>query len=207
MVKADVLPNYKGRITHDCYQAYFKFENEHSLCNAHLLRELQYVIDNYPKQNWAKLLKEHILKLYRLKQQLIKKGQYYLPEDKLKLVLRKSISYLQLGFLENPTKPKPKKGRGRKPKGKILSLLYRITDHLKEFNAYLFDFDCSFTNNCAERSLRTIKTKSKVVGCFRTENGAQDYLDIISYLSTASKNKLNTFESILTAFNGSPCFV
>ncbi len=39
---ASVLPNYRGRMVHDCWSSYFRFTGAaHSLCGAHLIRELR----------------------------------------------------------------------------------------------------------------------------------------------------------------------
>jgi len=53
-----------------------------------------------------------------------------------------------------------------------------------------------------------IKTKSKVSGCFRSTEGAQDYLKIMSYVGSAKKQGLNAYEAIRQAVLGTPetCF-
>jgi transposase len=59
-----------------------------------------------------------------------------------------------------------------------------------------------FDNNQAERDVRNVKTKIKVSGCFRAENGAQNYLDIMSYISTGRKHGLSAYEALTAAFAG-----
>jgi transposase len=41
-----------------------------------------------------------------------------------------------------------------------------------------------------------------VSGCFRAENGAQNYLDIMSYISTGRKHGLSAYEALTAAFAG-----
>jgi transposase len=64
-----------------------------------------------------------------------------------------------------------------------------------------------FDNNQAERDIRMIKTKTKVSGCFRSIEGASNYLKIMSYVGTAKKLKLNPYEAIRQAVLGSPEFI
>ena len=47
-----------------------------------------------------------------------------------------------------------------------------------------------------------MKTKVKVSVCFRTEEGAQDYLDAMSYLSTCMKHVVTVFDALAAAFAG-----
>ena len=67
---------------------------------------------------------------------------------------------------------------------------------------FIHNFLVPFDNNQAERDLRYVKTKAKVSGSFRTKKGAQTYLKITSYLSTAKKHGINAFEALALAFKG-----
>lgn len=48
-----------------------------------------------------------------------------------------------------------------------------------------------FTNNDAERGLRPIKTKMKVIGSFRIQENANGFCNALSIIQTAQKQKLN----------------
>jgi transposase len=51
-----VLKEFRGTAVHDCWKSYFRYEYcRHGLCNAHLLRELQGVVEN-TGQVWAGLM-------------------------------------------------------------------------------------------------------------------------------------------------------
>jgi len=58
-----VLSGFLGVAVHDCWQAYFKYDNcVHALCNAHLLRELLGVVEN-TGQVWAGLMMDFLRRL------------------------------------------------------------------------------------------------------------------------------------------------
>lgn len=66
MDAADVLPHVHGIIVHDCRGSYWKYQDvTHAICCAHLLRELNGVIENYPEQTWAVRFKELLLDMKR----------------------------------------------------------------------------------------------------------------------------------------------
>ena len=46
------------------------------------------------------------------------------------------------------------------------------------------------------------KKKTKVSGCFRSEEGAQEYLTIMSYIGTAHQHGINAFTAIRKALLG-----
>ena len=48
-----LLEHYKGTLVHDRFSSYFAYKCDHSLCNAHILRDLAYVEERFIA-NWAK---------------------------------------------------------------------------------------------------------------------------------------------------------
>ena len=59
----------------------------------------------------------------------------------------------------------------------------------------------------AEHDLRMIKLKTKVFGCFKTEEGVKDYLKIMSYVGTVHKQGYNPYEAIKMQFSGHLDFI
>ena len=55
-----------------------------------------------------------------------------------------------------------------------------------------------FTNNQAERDLRMVKVKNKVIGTFRSLQGAKDFLILKSLTSTGSKAGTTAFDALLS---------
>ncbi len=86
-------------------------------------------------------------------------------------------------------------------------MVFRLESHRDAVCLFMEDFDVPFDNNLAERDLRNIKTKAKVSGGFRSNKGAQDYLDVMSYLSTARKHGIGMFDAMTAAFEGNPDIV
>ena len=101
-----------------------------------------------------------------------------------------------------PPQSSQEKKRGRVKKGKERSLIERLMTLKNEVCLFAHDFKVPFDNNQAERDLRNVKTKNKIIGCFRAEDGAQNYLDIMSYLSTGLKHGIDVVEALSAAFAG-----
>ena len=106
-----------------------------------------------------------------------------------------------------PTRKSGKKNRGKKPRGKALSLVDRLKEYKGAVCLFTQNFMVPFDNNQAERDLRMSKAKTKVSGCFRTKKGAQDYLGIMSYVSTAKKLGSNAYYAIKNAVMGTPDYI
>lgn len=92
-------------------------------------------------------------------------------------------------------------------KEKILALVERLANYKASVCLFIHNFNVPFDNNQAERYLRMIKVKTKVSRCFRTEEGARDYLKIMAYVGTAHKQGYNAYEAIKNAISGYPDFI
>jgi transposase len=76
--------------------------------------------------------------------------------------------------------------------------------HRDEVLRCLDDLRVPFTNNQAERDLRMVTLQQKISGCWRTLTGAEAFLAVRSYLSTARKQGLNSPDVLRRLFEGNP---
>ena len=111
---------------------------------------------------------------------------------------------IKTAYAENPLPETTDKKRGRKKNGKVLNLIGRLEKYKAAVCLFIKDFRVPFDNNQAERDIRMVKVKTKVSGCFRSMEGAQEYLTIMSYIGTARKHGINPYEAIRNGLSGNP---
>ena len=65
MDEIGIIPQFRGTLVRDGYLSYSRYEQcRHSLCNAHLLRDLVFIEESSPNQKvWTTLLSELLLKI------------------------------------------------------------------------------------------------------------------------------------------------
>lgn len=206
MTEAGFLPDYRGIIVHDCWSPYWSFQNVlHGLCCAHLLRELAAALENAPEvSEWARQMTELLLEMNRRCQEARNHGDTVLPEEEIAAYERRYDEIIALAYATNPMPEQPKGKRGKPKRGKRLALIDRLKEHKGEVCLFVHDLRVPFTNNLAEQSVRMVKVKTKVSGCFRTKEGASCFTKIMSFLQSARKHNSNAFSAILATL-AAPC--
>ena len=200
-----ILKEYQGVLVHDFWKSYFVYgQCLHALCNAHILRELTGIIDNF-KQEWAQKM---ITLLVELNNKVKLSGGFLVGND-LDDFKNRYDEILSAARMENPIIAQPSeinKKRGRIAKSKPQNLIERMAEHKEDILRFATDPQIPFDNNQAERDIRMSKLHQKVSGCFRSTDGNNAFGNIRSYISTAIKQRVSMFDAILKATSGKPLF-
>lgn len=193
-----IIPRFKGIIVHDCWATYFSYKNVgHALCGSHILRELRYVMDCDPgNAGWVLMMKELLQEAGEVvasrsnTTKVLAGSEYEMLEKKYREILDGALDEL-------PVFPKTGVNGKGKPKHTDAQNLYL---RLKKYESSILMFarvkEVDFTNNRAERDIRSSKTKQKVSGCFRTERFAKAYIRITSYIKSKRYEGYSSFEAI-----------
>lgn len=99
-----ILPRFRDTMIHDFWAPYFKYQSHHALCNAHLLRELNGITENYGQQ-WSEQMHDLILEM---KKAVDTAQEQSLPLSQ-QLISDFEVRYRHIivtGILENPA-PEP----------------------------------------------------------------------------------------------------
>ena len=128
-------------LVHDCWKPYFGFDKcEHALCCAHLLRELNALIEK--DQKWASEMKELLLEMKRV-------VDSYRDGDKTELSRyyhNKFEAQYDAVLLNAKNEIVPSSQR---KKSKTENLLIRLEQYRVEITRFTNDFNVPFDNNQA----------------------------------------------------------
>jgi transposase len=206
----DILPNYQGILVHDHLKAYLRYTDcLHSLCNAHHLRELIFLLEKNQLE-WAGEMVRLLVTINRSVDRVKRRGHNSLSPklqqlftQRYDVVVKQGMDHEMTLQSINPLPPEPKR-RGRPKQSKAKNLLDRLESYKTETLRFMADFRVPFDNNQAERDIRMCKLKQKISGTFRSQQGGRMFFRIRSYLSSARKQGHNMLTALTACFQGEP---
>lgn len=165
----------------DRHSAYFALHFlNHQVCLAHLLRECQYLNELDKDQEWSKsvenLLQEAIHERNQRPTESIDPQSWL---DRLDELIDENLSKLNEKFTT------------------FRNGLLKCRDYI--FN-FLRDPAIPPDNNASERGIRKLKIKLKNSGCFRSNLGADAFMDLHSIVETTKKHGNSPYNAILALF-------
>jgi transposase len=190
-VLKEVIGEYfDGTILSDFYSAYNRLQaRRKQKCNAHLLRELAYIVECEAR---SKPYITAIFKLLLEAKEFKEKYAPYKPEqlqdeieefkDRLKALCERS---LPVEYQE------------------AIRIQKRLINHQNEILTFLEIAQVPFDNNTSEQAIRAAVVHRKVIQCFRTVRGANNYARWLSLIQTLRKQKIQIFPAITRLFKGS----
>lgn len=165
----------------DRHSAYFALDFlNHQVCIAHLLRELQYLNELNTSQQWSKnvesLLQKAVHERNENPQTIIDKQPWLQTLDTL---LTENLEHMDEKFV-------------------------RLKKGLVKCRDYIFNFlenpAIPPDNNASERGIRKVKIKMKNSGTFRSSQGADAFLDLLSIVETTKKHNNSPYVAVRALF-------
>jgi transposase len=199
-----LLDSFRATLVHDHWSAYAAYTCQHAFCNAHHLRELISVAETYPGLPWPTQLIALLCEANAVAQTARAAGFAALPGPMIEDFFTRYDALLAEGARYHPRRTRPPGRRGRVKQSPAHNLLVRLCAHREAVLRFLTDLTVPFDNNQAERDIRMPKLKQKVSGSFRSEDGAQAFATIRSYLSTLRKQSIDTYQALVMTFHGNP---
>ena len=199
MDAAGVLPGFAGIMVRDAWAPYDGYDTAagSQLCCAHVLRELQAVIDATAVGEWcwAEQAAAAIRALQRLTTEAIAAGKTHVDDVERARQVGYYRSAIRLGFENTMRRATPVE---KKHHALARRLQHREGDYLR----FVTDFRIPPDNNGSERDIRMVKLRQKISGTIRSKAGADAFLAIRSYLSTAAKHGRGAFDVLTQLAQG-----
>lgn len=185
-----VLNKIIGWLVHDCWYSYFNLEKKHAICGAHILRELEGLIET-SKTKWAIDFKSFLMEIYLMPfEERVKRREYI------------KSKYSRICMIGEKSEPPPTKTKGKNKRTVGRNLVERLIREKDHVLSFAFNEEVPFTNNLAERDIRPARIKQKISNSFRTIKGAEIYARVDGFISTVRKNQYNVFKELCTTFEG-----
>jgi transposase len=191
-----ILPGYTGTIVRDGYAGYTHLiDAHHAWCGAHLLRDLAAFARADPDgQFWAAAMADTLIDAHARAAAARASGYDHLAPDVVTDIRRRYRGALHAGISDNTARAGPLARDA-------LTLARRFRDHEDMILRFVVDLDVPFTNNQSERDIRPTKIQQRTSGgCWRTLAGLADFAVVASYLSTATKWGLDSFDVLTQLF-------
>jgi transposase len=199
-----VLAKFTGVAVHDGWKPYKTYTGAvHALCNAHHLRELAGAVENAgpdAPQEWASQLAELLVEIW----DTIKDARAEHPWadgfdlDELEHYADRYDTLIAAGRLLHPARPPGT----RTKRSKTANLLDRLDTERGQVLRFAFDWRVPFDNNTSEQAIRMVKVQQKISNGWRTIQGAERFLAMRGYLSTAAKQGKNLLDVTVRLFDG-----
>lgn len=192
---AGVLPGFTGVAVHDGWAPYRNYEGcEHGLCNVHHLRELEAAVE--AGHGWPLAMSCLLLDTKELVERARAAGADRLDDCALGELADSYQTIIQMGHDEHP----PTAGK----RTKAHNLLLRLERDQADVLRFAHDLRVPFSNNQAEQDIRMVKLQQKISGCWRTDDGAERFLAVRSYIATARKHRHDTLHVLRQLAAGRP---
>jgi hypothetical protein len=193
-----ILPQYTGNLCHDHESKFYNYGKNNGTCGAHLCRELK-GLKELSLIEWAEDMRVFVLSMNAYKNKDLAQGITFCDAEKL-------------AFFESEYERIVKEGRtalalmeeGTFGYQEFNAMLNRLSKHKDNYMLFMRDYKVPFTNNLAERDLRSEKTKEKISGLFRSWKGLENHAKTRSFISTLKKRGKDLFSSVRKIFNGEP---
>ena len=169
MLEAAIGPEYGGVLVSDFYAAYTTYEGRHQYCWAHLLRDVDDLVEQHREHAGVRGWADAIHALYQRAVADAATDAATWPQTRQRH--EAELRALCAPFCGDPAAPQ-----------RVLS--ERITRHLAALFVFVADPAVPATNNAAERSLRHLVMARKISGGTRSAAGTATKMTLASLFGT-----------------------
>jgi len=141
-----ILPQRIAVLVHDCWKPYWQLDCVHALCNAHLLRELVFLLET-TGQAWNQHMIDLLLDANKACEAARQQNEKALAPVRVKQILADYQAILREGETAHPETQRTVVQRGRVKQTPAFNLLRRLREHADEVLLFVSDLAVPFTNN------------------------------------------------------------